>query len=290
MCWKIARGISTSSDTLSRTGLMFDFSVIFILHVRLFTLPLGLMTGAFVRARVNVYEVARDQTTYLIWRERAEIFLRKFQEWEVALLNGSDPYLKAITHATHPRNMSCNSNDIIPLCRDSSSFKHSHTSITLLHQYHRAPVRFPSISNIVDESKQKHTHKHDRRPIECHSVELLRCWPSSPKQNKKAVDGTETIDPDSSATQAPLSGWQGLTKEALIENAADGQTVGRHQREELKRYDGVEGDRRAEIDQGEQDRNDASQEDSILWHCFSFDLRIDQFCAGMQVLGKEGLP
>lgn len=60
MCWKIARGISTSSDTLSRTGLMFDFSVIFILHVRLFTLPLGLTTGAFVRARVNVYEVARD--------------------------------------------------------------------------------------------------------------------------------------------------------------------------------------------------------------------------------------
>jgi hypothetical protein len=132
-------------------------------------------------------------------------------------------------------------------------------------KHHRTRIRLTSLNKIINQREDQDSSKHDGGPIQRHCGDFLLLWPSGPKQDEKTVDEADAVDPDAPSPETPLRGWETFVcGNAFVQNASDGNAVCTHEGKKLKRNDGVEGDRGAEIDKGQKNGDDASH-----IHCIS---------------------
>ena len=80
-----------------------------------------------------------------------------------------------------------------------------------------------------------HTYKENDSPIERLRGRLVPIWPEASKEIPNDVDHRNCVDVDTRVTQRPTSGREGFFLEAFYEDAADRDTVRRHECNDTER-------------------------------------------------------
>ena len=80
-----------------------------------------------------------------------------------------------------------------------------------------------------------HTYKENHSPIERLRGRLVAIWPEAPKESPNNVDHSDCVDVDTRFTQGPTSGREGFSPEAFYKDAADRDTVRRHECNDTER-------------------------------------------------------
>jgi len=141
---------------------------------------------------------------------------------------------------------------------------HSLEIVSALHRRHGAGVDLPAFRKVRDGGQDHDGDEDDDAPVEGGGVHRGPVGPQGPEKGKGDIDDAEHVDRHAPAAQAPAGRGQELgLEEAAVEDAADGDGVGGHERGDLQGDDGVEGDGGADVDEGEQTGEEAGEGDGV---------------------------
>ena len=136
--------------------------------------------------------------------------------------------------------------------------------VSALHCRHWAGIHLPPLHDVHDSSQEHDTDKDDDAPVERRDVHRGSIRPQRPEEGKNHVTDPGDVGGDTPAAEAPACRRQEFwLEDPAVEDAADGDGVGRHERGDLEGDDGVEGDGGADVDEREQIRDDAGERDGV---------------------------
>jgi len=117
---------------------------------------------------------------------------------------------------------------------------------------------------VRNDSRNHDADEDDDTPVERRGVHGRAVGPQRPEEGKDGVADPEDVHRHPPAAEAPACRGQELWLEkAAVEDTADRDGVGGHERGDLEGDDGVEGDRGADVDEREEAGEGAGKRDGV---------------------------
>lgn len=133
----------------------------------------------------------------------------------------------------------------------------------LLHPRHRSTIHLPRIQKIIRQRKQHHPTKDNNTPVHRLGIHPSRQWEEAEDVHDQEEQDRERLDGGGPAAQAPARGRQRLAPPPLQAETAGRDDVGGEEGGDAEGHDGVEGDRGADVDEGEEADNDEAGAEGV---------------------------